>query len=155
MKMVKVKTADLIGAQLDWAVAKVLGLLGNDDDEEAEPGKLYWCGTACESSGRKPRHYVGPSQINPETGYHFGWFRPSTSWCDGGPLWQKHVCSLEHDGDNWVVVALFYSEHGDPETAEGKHPDSHLIAFCRAFIASKLGDEVEVPKVSAEEGATP
>lgn len=144
--MVKMKVVELSGSQLDWAVAKALGLLGSEDDEEAVPGKLYWCGTASEPRGAMPRHYVGPSQINPDTGFHFGWFRPSTSGDHGVPIIDGYAIQLE-PGRQWM--ARTDGKQGADKYAEATGPSS-LIAAMRALVASFLGEEIEVPEVTGQ-----
>jgi hypothetical protein len=57
--MIKVRTSDLIGAQLDWAVARALNI----------PSRINMAGT-CDSKG------------------HYRWERwsPSISWLHGGSI---------------------------------------------------------------------
>jgi hypothetical protein len=118
MNLKTVKTAELIGPALDWAVAKAIDL----EDETLDP--LTWVETA-----------------HPSGCYSF-----STDWSQGGPLIDKiggfelkvwlestpetkceaHVHSYE---GNWIVF--------------GPTP---LIAAMRCLVAAKLGDTVQVPK---------
>lgn len=102
------KTSELIGAALDWAVAKCEGLVAG--------------GTLGES------HFIG--------GY-----RPSLSWAQGGPIIERekiHVTHSHSRGDWRAFIAN--SECGD---FYGPTP---LIAAMRCYVASKLGDEVNVPE---------
>lgn len=142
MKMIKVRTADLIGAQLDWAVAKTAGKLGSDDDDEAVPGMLYWC------PGNNLEKVAGPSQINPNTGRHFGFFMPSRNWAHGGPIIERESIGTERTdrGDCWGAWIFNCAQDGELPEAKGPTP---LIAAMRAFVASNLGGEVEVPEVTA------
>lgn len=129
---VKVKTAELIGPALDWAVDWVV-------------------------SG-KPLDVLQKKDGSGEWAYfHEGnWFasgprKYSTDWSQGGPLiWKYQVATIPeaHDGqigtecsEKWYAVIYF--DGGEQYTAE--RCDSPLIAACRAIVASKLGDEVEVP----------
>jgi hypothetical protein len=98
-----VKTSDLIGPALDWAVAKCEGV-----PVEA-PGYVW-------EIGKWVNQY-------------------STDWAQGGPI-------IEREGIDLVKM------HGSGWHAELKriaHGPTPLIAAMRAYVASKLGDEVEIP----------
>lgn len=130
MKMVKVKTADLIGAQLDFAAAQADGL------------RIEWRRTNI-APGLYPMVADG-------SGIFRGPFPYSTCWRFGGPIIERErISPLWTDGPDPEWRAMHQQEDviGCGSTL--------LIAAMRAFVAIKLGDEVEVPKVSDEEGATP
>ena len=98
----KIKTSELIGSTLDWAVAK------------------------CEDV------------------YCFdGSYTPSTDWAQGGPLIEREGISVDRAGLAWTADLSDsvggYIEH----TESGPTP---LIAAMRCYVASKLGDEVEIPE---------
>ena len=62
-------------------------------------------------------------------------YAPSTNWAQGGPL-------IENFGP------FFNMAHGQIRCAMNnavQYGDTYLIAICRAIVAAKLGDEVEVP----------
>jgi hypothetical protein len=140
------KTSELTGAALDWAVAK------------------------CEGGTIRTEHGVF---LNQSDGYEY--FTPSTDWAQGGPIidregisviqlesesipdargfWQgkyqaqwgavigeRHCLEENHgsQGDYWGR-----SYHIDREAVIGPTP---LIAAMRCYVASKLGDEVNVPQ---------
>ena len=63
-------------------------------------------------------------------------YRPSTNWNQGGPIIDLHVTKLEDYGDCWGAEV--------PDTPEHYGP-TPLIAAMRCYVASKLGDEMEVP----------
>ena len=108
----KIKTSELTGAALDWAVTY------------AEHGEAA--------------HYV--FKHNP--GFH----HYSTDWSQGGPI-------IEREG-----ITISKTAHGFWEAY--KRPASlrecyqvdatPLIAAMRCYVASKLGDEAEVPEVLRE-----
>jgi hypothetical protein len=101
----KIKTADLTGAALDWAVALCEGM-------------------------------VEPFTKNVE---HDHWV-PSINWAQGGPIIEREgICLVKQDvpADNWWA----FGKQCGPD-AFGPTP---LIAAMRCFVASRLGDEVEVP----------
>ena len=131
------KTADLIGPALDWAVAKAKGLL----DADIKVGKA-----TCEAVEQDGRHGV----VDMRYGFYF---RPSTDWSQGGPIIESeritikcwHFSQLWHAGMN---EKLRYTDKGEfidgsDFPASGLTP---LIAAMRCYVASKLGDEIDVPK---------
>lgn len=67
-------------------------------------------------------------------------FRPSTDWRQGGFIIEREGIDLYQCG-NWAAENV----DGDRlyPRAEGSTP---LIAAMRAYVASKLGDEIEVPE---------
>ena len=108
----KIKTSELTGAALDWAVAECAGV------------KTFT---------------LGGRIFDPTTSDELGTeFKPSTDWSQGGPLIAQHIFLLEDLGDyEWEATAA----NG------GKcRGDTVLQAVCRAYVASHLGDEVEVPE---------
>jgi hypothetical protein len=69
-------------------------------------------------------------------------FRPSSNWGDGGAILEREAISTTWRGPNewWACF-------GDPTEEEtmGLTGPSPLIAAMRCYVASKLGDEVDVP----------
>lgn len=126
--LIEVNTADLTGAALDWVVAQV----------EAVPVAI-----AAPHYGTDWRVY------KPDFG---GKYSPSTDWAVGGPLIARFQVALipeAHDGmkgtemsERWY--ADVYYDGGEQYTTE--HCDTVLIAACRAIVATKFGDSVQVPK---------
>lgn len=115
MEMIEVKTAELIGQALDWAVAKV--------------------------EGYKPeKHPFGRVFIE---GIGYCDWSPSTLWWQVGPLIEKHLVSfcVEHED---VILAVLCDEYG-MYISGWRQGENHLIAACRAIVAAKLGDTVQVP----------
>ena len=98
------KTSELQGAALDWAVAKCEGTL-HDDNTASD----YW--------------------------------RPSENWEQGGPIIEREKISVWARGDEWAAETFIPNHEGREET--GPTP---LIAAMRCYVASKLGDEVEIPE---------
>lgn len=68
------------------------------------------------------------------------WTPYSTDWSQGGPIIERERITIRY----WTNMALIYAfmPHDDDEWEEGLTP---LIAAMRCFVASKLGDEVDVP----------
>ena len=113
------KTSELAGAQLDWAVAKcepeMLGIYYTDDNE--------------------------PLFIEEAPDYHQEW-APSTNWAQGGPIIERECISIEHCNKDtsespWGACSAGWKYQFGP---------APLIAAMRCYVASKLGDEVEIPK---------
>ena len=108
------KTAELTGAALDWAVAK------------------------CE--GHKVFIKHAPLQImyTPKRKRSWYIYTPSTNWAQGGPIIERETISLDYaQEEDWAAKTPAY------QWAYGPTP---LIAAMRCYVASKLGDEVEIPK---------
>jgi hypothetical protein len=106
----KIKTSELTGAALDWAVAKCEGML-------AEP--WLW-GDEQEVLMR----------------YKF-----STSWAQGGPIIEREKIVMDELDGLWGAGVrkdgtLFFLSNGP----------TPLIAAMRCYVASKLGDKVDVPE---------
>lgn len=123
--LIKVKTADLVGEQLGWAVGKAEGL----DVLLAPP--IYG------NPWRVFVRYTGEVTIR-EVRYN-----PWDDWALGGPLIEKHMVSLhcpQSTDDVWAGWVI--TDKGEFCQAG----DSALIASCRAIVAARLGDTAQVPK---------
>ena len=121
-EFVEVKTADLKGAALDWAVSIAEGAKPErpQDGQVSFDGCHMVCGTSHLEHGFLVRHYS-----------------PSTDWAQGGRLIEKHVTALNQSGtESWWA-------HAEDRLGLGPTP---LIAGCRAIVASALGDSVKIPK---------
>lgn len=107
----KIKTSELTGTALDWAVARCEGLLA--------------------FGFRKTDRFI----IKLSNG-ELEEFCPTTDWAQGGPIIERERINLWNEGYDWE--ASRFGEH----VLWGSTP---LIAAMRCFVASKLGDEVDVP----------
>lgn len=70
-----------------------------------------------------------------------GRMRYSTNWAHGGPIIERESIDLQYQGgdvDVWAadIFGADCSVYGD----------TPLIAAMRCYVASKLGDEIEIPK---------
>jgi len=106
------KTSELTGAALDWAVAKCDGLEIYFDD-----------GVVCLKG-------------QPFDGNEHYWL-PTQNWAQGGPIIELERIELEHDGFIWWARIKADEDYSGP---------TPLIAAMRCYVASKLGDEVEIPE---------
>lgn len=61
------------------------------------------------------------------------YYSPSTVWNDGGPIIERERIDITSHGDGWSA--------GYGQAEYGQTP---LIAAMRAYVASKLGDEVDL-----------
>ena len=126
--MAIVKTSELIGPALDWAVAKCEGidLRGDPLIHGKDVGTLVY----------RPR----PDYHE----YHWEHWKPSTDWSQGGPLNEREKISItvSESSDEWNAEYRF-KRISDDEYWSGP---TALIAAMRCYIASKLGDEVEIPE---------
>lgn len=115
------KTSKLSGAALDWAVAQCELLNGADYTLEI-------------------RNFDGTLRVN------FGGMYPewSTDWHEGGAIIEREGINL----DNYARNPKWCAWTPAPEQATGEAQadgPTLLIAAMRCYVASKLGDDVEVP----------
>ena len=115
------KTSELIGPALDWAVAKCEGIsVGNAKQSHG----------FIETAWDKVTKWENACEI----------YTPSTNWSQGGPIIERERITIDpFDAfPNWcaTIWGHQYRVYGP----------TFLIAAMRCYIASKLGDEVEVPK---------
>jgi hypothetical protein len=107
------KTAELTGAALNWAVALIEF---PEPDYENDDRLVY---------------------VHGDDEFHF---TPSTDWAQGGPIIERACIDLEWTG---IPNADFFC------TIQGKyeaHGTTPLVAAMRCYVASKLGDKVEIPE---------
>lgn len=114
---VEVKTAELFGPALDWAVARVTGV--SYDPASVIKNEYDWAGRIVATT-------------------HYGNYSPSIKWVHGGPLIEEHGIEFK-----WITDATIqaYSYTMSENIAWGV---THLVAACR-LIAMELGDVVQVP----------
>lgn len=106
----KIKTNELTGAALDWAVAKCEGF-------------------------KYPNDPV---------------FKPSTNWAHGGPIIERERIFLKPSKlSPTTAKRIAWGAHGfygNTEQKVHRHGPTPLIAAMRCYVASKLGDEIDVPE---------
>lgn len=117
----KIKTKDLTGAALDWAVATAIG------DELAAKNIQF-----------------------PRCAKHFPKFSPSTDWSQGGPISDREHLTvgprpgIRPIGRSWCAQ---YAHRGATPGADCYSVgDTALVAAMRCFVTSELGEEVEIPE---------
>lgn len=115
----KVKTQDLTGPALDWAVAKC------EWDELAMLNIQY-----------------------PQYAAHFPKIAPSTDWAHGGPIIEREEIGLRMNvpcspGRTWEGRPSPLAKGAGGKFGYGPTP---LIAAMRCYCYSKLGDEIDIPE---------
>nr|WP_282103255.1 phage protein NinX family protein [Pseudomonas sp. PNPG3] len=150
--MIEVKTAELSGLALDWAV----GIADGRELELPNAVRKRTCVVWCDPFVIKRE---GHPDFHDKTRRHW---KPSTDWADGGPLVEAYDVELVRFGDEagylkdpeWnqkpCVVAYIQRNHADGEACfdidSGLQGETRLIAACRAIVRAKLGNTVQVPR---------
>lgn len=116
------KTAELTGVALDWAVAKCEGFTDLRRNPHRFTEEWDWIMTP-------PRVTYGPVWLHD---YKF-----STSWKDGGPIIERLDISISKENNNlWVAQTPGHEGWGY----------TPLIAAMRCYCCAKLGEEIEIPE---------
>ena len=142
------EVSELTGHALDWAVAKCAGLL----EPRERYGKMvpsvvldmeYW-------SNGDPMVRLNPC---PDV-YYRAEYDPSTNWEHGGPIIERERIAVTCTPDAWCAYAhdglqdvVMHGVHAG-KVYNWKHKqnaETPLVAAMRCYVASKLGDEVEIP----------
>ena len=113
------RTSELTGAALDWAVAKCEG------KAQGHP-----------PLGERRDLAEGITPYGVKAAMHY-----STNWAQGGPIIEREGICLWSEGYDWE--AKMQASSGKWLEVWGSTP---LIAAMRCYVASKLGDEVEIPE---------
>lgn len=130
--MTKIKTAELTGAALDWAVAIAMGWLKQIAITDY-------------GDGQEEVFFFHPVRDDQDEVVHAGGdrWKPSTDWSVGGPIIEREGISIDQRkgepcrafiGKPINQAFAMFAPHGEP-----------LTAAMLCFVASRLGDEVDVP----------
>ena len=137
----KIKTSDLTLLALNWAVAQAEGdkvfrpRLGRPGD---------WDKEAYLKDGSDDRWVVRVE--NPKVAHFVDWiYNPSGDWMQGGPIIEREKINLNCGDDTWGVAEGVW-EAAHPRGMNVSFGPTPLIAAMRCYVASKLGDEVEIPE---------
>lgn len=136
----KHKTAELEGAALDAAVALAEGILVTKADEHPEqPG--YYKKTRKEWGEHIVRWFGSNGE---EGGWEAisSWGSPSTEWTDGGLIKAREKINTVYDWKDGLVGAFKGLDMLKADVFTG---ETELVAAMRCYVASKLGEEVELP----------
>lgn len=114
------KTSELTGPALDWAVTSIV------EPEALRYGPADW------------REQRRSAVIRGEYKHRY-----HQSWAQGGPIIERnHISIIDCDGfDFWKAEVM--DTRARVVIAYGSTP---LIAAMRAYVASKLGDDIEIPE---------
>lgn len=111
--MTKIKTSELTGPALDWAVERAKGTFWSDNGYFVHKAPKL-----TEFDSKTPAYSTDPAQ----------------AW----PIIEREGICLDHYDGKW-----------DARMPKGywsaRHPTA-LVAAMRCFVASKLGDEIEIPE---------
>jgi hypothetical protein len=121
----KVKTNELTGRALDWAVAKCEGIELNN----GLYNRLLVDGHMSLGQNMMER------------------FNPSSEWAQGGPIIERECIELAYRvGVNWTATRVEGSSVCEVTVPYNQRGRAQLIAAMRCYVMSQLGDEVDVPE---------
>jgi hypothetical protein len=112
------KTNELVGAALDWAVAEAEGFF---DTKMASVRD-------------------GVTDV-----FYFESWAPSTDWSQAGLIIERERINISPRDGYWEALYLdnLFQEDGSDYFQMGATP---LVAAMRSYVASKLGNEVQLPE---------
>jgi hypothetical protein len=118
------KTNELNGDALHFAVAVAEGWEDFDEDD----------------SGFTWHREKGSAWLTLAT------FRPSELWKQGGPIIEREGIEIKKGNPIYFPKGNENGDHFEPLWLAGKmHGTTPLIAAMRCYVASKLGDDVDIP----------
>lgn len=123
----KYRTSELGGQLLDAAVAKAEGHYFHIYSEAESP-----LGRPLTTAWKE--HYDNSSEEE---------FEPSVDWAAAGPIIEReHISVMSPRGDrfNWLAECA----KGKPEYGFA-HGETPLISAMRAYVASKFGEQIDLP----------
>lgn len=130
MNTVKIKTSELSGKALDWAVGQCA--CENDVVLDVWP-----------RSGLCVTELV-PFSVLGEVDYTHKNYHPSTDWSQCGPLIDDYDIEFVNQGTG--IIGAYAEFSFCPYEDSCGTGGTHLVAACRAIVAAELGDEVEIPE---------
>lgn len=122
--MKKIKVSEASGAALDWLEAKCQ-VIEVSVTKMAYNRVLLTKKKSCDLGGGEEM------------------WSPSTDWSQGGPIIDREKITVCWQGATWVGST--FNVRVSDEYEFHKTGPTPLIAAMRCYVASKLGDEVEVP----------
>lgn len=148
----KIKTSELSGASLDWAVAKC---------EDMQEGVVRGKGVV-KSNGL----WTKATETGSQTAYllrsahdtwvkqceDYPWWRgqriwePTRNWSQGGSIIEREGISLEYRSCIHEPELRWSASVADNTEEYSATAITPLIAAMRCYVASKLGDEVDIPE---------
>lgn len=110
MKLKSTLVSSLNGPALDFAVAMC--------NEENQP------------------HVTKDGRIFCQAVNNYGYYSPSTTWSQGGPIIEQEKFFLRYWTNSWRAETHFWIMYGP----------TPLIAAMRCYVASKLRDTIDIPE---------
>lgn len=142
------KTAELTGKSLDWAVARREFPDANNEEIQYFIRPPY----------RNYQEFEDDYDDENDDREQKFWYHPSSDWAQGGPIIEREGIDI-----NQVTSALWSARWWADNSDMAKNPAQRfrhnirmdgptpLVAAMRCYVASRLGDEVEVPKELMED----
>lgn len=119
----KIKVAELINRPLNWVVATCEGYTNLRKNPHRFANDLL-------ITSSKDGKNIKLSD-----------FSPSTGWSHGGKIIERERIQISPQSWCWHATRV----HTDQKMVVSHYGPTPLIAAMRCFVASKLGDEVDVP----------
>ena len=118
----KVKTSDLIGEQLDCAVAYCEGVCMKEDCEPYGDGSFLYS---------RPMYF------------------PSREWSTGGPIIHKHDIAITNTSFYYFATEMGWWGHIGLSAIgyTSVHGPTPLVAAMRALVTYTLGKEIDIKKL--------
>jgi hypothetical protein len=127
----KIKTSELTGKALDWAVGKC---------EHGDRVYVQLCDPARQFHADGFPHVVVK---NPREDQEIWFLQYSHDWAQGGPIIEREKMDIHWANGCFAArIVNFGNLDQIPKTYFAK---TQLVAAMRCFVKSKLGDEVEIP----------
>ena len=136
----KIKVSDATPIQLAYLIAQCEGRTIRRDPMKFYDGS-YWIWEETPSG-------KGGIDINKSVYMRIGYkFSPSTKWEQGGPIIERAEIGIKRrapcmKGEEWEASPSITAKGAGGKFGCGPTP---LIAAMRCYVASNLGDEVEIP----------
>ena len=83
---------------------------------------------------------AGPDKAQKQWRYFGRVFNPSTEWSHGGPIIEREGLCLIKTDTVWQCTT-----NGNELHSHAKEGPTPLIAAMRCYVASKMGDTIDVP----------
>lgn len=134
------KTSELIGPALDWAVAKCIARVHDNSMLNGTTMHGWWI------SGlfADPNYWIRTDE-----------YQPSTHWAQGGPIIERERINVlapivRRIGAERPIFTVDYYRamicRDENELAIHGRGPTPLVAAMRCYVANKLGEEVDVPE---------
>ena len=131
----KIKTSELSGVALDWAVAQAVEEEIHYEYVDDERRKML--------ISKWEDYSRNGDFIQQEE------WSPSTDWRQGGSLIERFDVYFDRyplDQPGFVVARIGMDYQAGSNYFNNPSSPNRLIAACRAIVSAKLGDEVDVPE---------